>query len=62
MPISTNTLEIWVNNVQVLEAKVQETPIISLEGVKIEKGEGVKVENRLVSFIESAPKELTLRR
>ena len=35
--------------------------MMSLEGVKIEKGEGMKVDNRLVSLIESAPKEMTLR-
>ena len=45
-----------------LEAKFKETPMISLEGVKLEKGERVTVEKQLVSLIESDPKELTLSR
>ena len=36
--------------------------MMSLEGVKLEKGEGVTVEKKLVSLIESDPKELTLSR
>ena len=51
-----------VNTFQVLEAKFKETPMISLEGVKLEKGERVTVEKQLVSLIESDPKELTLSR
>ena len=42
------------------EAESQQTPILSPEGIKIAKGEEVKVEKRVVPFIESSLKELSL--
>ena len=45
-----------------LEAEAQHTPWISHEGIKIENGEGVNIENRVVTLIEESPKYLSVNR
>ena len=44
MPFSSYTLERWGTIFQVLEAEDQQTPMLLPEGIKIVKGEGIKVE------------------
>ena len=41
-----------------LDAEAQQTPIMSLGGIKRAKVEGFEEEKRVVTFIESYPKEL----
>ena len=49
LPLSSYTLESWRKIFQVLEAVAQHTPILSPEGIKIAKGEGIKNERRIVT-------------
>ena len=54
--MSSYTLDIWGDIFQVLEAEDQQTPMLSLEGIKRAKGKGVNTDKQVVTLIEVAPK------
>ena len=60
IPMSTYSSGIWRKIFQVLEAEAKKTPVLSTEGIKGAKWEGVKVINRVVPVIEPSPEDLYL--
>ena len=60
IPLSSYILEIWGKIFQVLDAEDQQTPMLSPEGIKIEKGEWVKAEKRVIPLIEAPPEDLSI--
>ena len=49
------TLGLWDEIFQVLEAKANKTPNLLSEGIRIAKGEVVKMNKCTVNFIEASP-------
>ena len=52
----------WDKTFQVLEAEAQQTPMMSPEGIKRVKGEGIKAEKLVIPLIEIAPKYLYINK
>ena len=60
LTLSSYTLEIWGNIFLVLEEEAHQTPMLSPEGIKRAKGEGVKTEKRVIPLIEASPEDLSI--
>ena len=60
LTLSSYTLDIREKIFQVLEEESQQTPMMFPEGIKRAKGERVKIDKRVITLINAAPKELSV--
>ena len=62
MPLYYYKFRIWVKIFQVLEAEAHQTPMLSPEGIKRSKVEGIKAEKQPIPLIERPPKDVYINK
>ena len=61
IPLESYSLEIWTDIFQVIEAEALQTPMISPEGMKTEKGESHKPIDRTLPPTQPDPSKISLQ-